>query len=342
MKNKVLVTGGTGFLGLQIIFQLLQQGYQVRTTLRSIASKDKIIETLQTNGLTNLEQLSFIETDLSKNAHWPAAMADCEYVLSVASPVFFTIPENEEDALRPAVDGITRILKAAKTAGVKRVVMTSNFGAVSFSKKNARIATTEDDWTNPEEKGLSIYEKSKLLAEKTAWDFIKTEGGALEFTTINPVAIFGSPLSNHISGSFNLLKNLFANPAKAYPNLPLNIVDVKDVADLHIRAMISPQAKGQRFIATADGQISMLEIANLIKEQRPELADKVSTKTLSSTLIRITALFNQQAKEGALFLNMSRNVSNEKAKKLLNWQPTTNEEIVLKSIDSMVKYGIIK
>lgn len=270
-------------------------------------------------------------------------MKDCNYVLSVASPVFFEIPKNENEAMLPAVEGIIRVLKAARNANVKRVVMTSNFGAVGFSKKDSNHVTTEADWTDPNEKGLSVYEKSKLLAERAAWDFIQREGGNLEFTTINPVAILGSSLSAHISGSFGILQHLLDGTMKAVPNVSLNIVDVRDVADLHIRAMTNPNANGQRFIASADGQISMPEIAALLKNKQPDIAKKVSTKTLPSWVIYLAALFNKQAKEASLLLRMNRNVSNTKAKKVLGGEPiANNEEAILDSLNSMIKFGIIK
>ena len=337
MSKTVLVIGGTGFVGAQIILQLLQKGYNVKTTLRSISSKNKVIDTLKSNGITTFDKLAFVEADLSKDDNWEEAMIGCDYVLSVASPVFMTIPKDENEAIRPAVEGIVRILKAARNASVKRVVMTSNFGAVGFSNKNPDTSTTEADWTDPKEKGLSIYEKSKLLAERAAWDFIKKEGGNLEFTTINPVAIFGPALSAHISGSFVLL-DLLLN-GKPIPNLPLNIVDVRDVADLHIRAMTNPDANGQRFIASADGQISMLEIATLLKNKKPHIAKKISSVKIPNWVIFLAALFNKQANEAALFLRMSRNVSNEKAKKVLGWKPiANNEEVILASINSMIKF----
>lgn len=343
MTKTVLVTGGTGFVGTHIIFQLLQRGYNVKTTIRSLGSKSKVIDTLKFNGLTTFDNLTFVEADLSKDDNWDLAMKGCNYVLSVASPVFFNIPKDENEVIRPAVEGIIRVLKAAQNAGAKRVVMTSNFGAVGFSNKNSNITTTEEDWTNPNEKGLSAYEKSKLLAERAAWDFIKKEGGNLQFTTINPVAILGPSLSAHISGSFGLIEHLLNGSMKAIPNIPLNIVDVRDVADLHIRAMTNPKANGERFIASADGQISMPEIAALIKNKKPDIAKNISTKTVPNWIIYLAALFNKQAKEAALLLRMSRNVSNTKAKKTLDWKPlSTNEEIILASLDSMVKYKLIK
>lgn len=341
-KETVLVTGGTGFVGMQIVLQLLQKGYRVRATMRSLKSKDKLIDTLKANGIVAFDNLSFAETELTKDANWEEAMKGCKYVLSVASPVFFEKPKNEEEAIRPAVEGVLRILKYAKKEGVQRVVMTSNFGAVGFTQTDKSRATTEADWTDPNAKGLSVYEKSKTLAEKAAWDFIEKEGGKLEFTTINAVAIWGPSLDAHVSGSFHLIQNLLNGSMKVVPNIPLNAVDVRDVADLHIRAMSTPAAGGQRFIATADGQISLPEIAALLRKERPEVSQKVSTKTLPNWALRLASLVNERTKEGLLFIKMNRNVSNAKAKRLLGWQPiATQEQTILASVDSIVKYDLV-
>ncbi|OQO69760.1 hypothetical protein BH747_09380 [Enterococcus villorum] len=340
MKQKVLVTGGSGFLGSQIILQLLQQGYEVKTTVRSKKSEEHVKSLLKQQDMTELHSLTFIKADLSKDENWELAMKDCTYVLSVASPVFFEIPKNEEEAIRPAVDGILRVLKMAKKMKVKKVVMTSNFGAIGFSKKKSTQPTTEEDWTSLKERGLSIYEKSKLIAERTAWKFIEEEGNGLDLTTINPVAILGPSLSPHVSNSFVLLDMLFKD--KWAPQLPLNIVDVRDVADLHIRAMTSEKANGQRFIASCDGQISLFEMAEIIRKERPNLAKKLQAKKIPNWLIQVSALFNQRAKEGALMLSINRNISNQKAKEQLGWQPLgTNKKVLLATIDSMEKYGLL-
>jgi nucleoside-diphosphate-sugar epimerase len=342
-KETVLVTGGTGFVGIQIILQLLQQGYQVRTTVRSLNSKDKVINTLTDHGISSFDHLSFVEAELTKDDNWEEAMRGCTYVLSVASPVFFEIPKDERDAIRPAVEGITRILKFAKKEGVKRVVMTSNFGAVGFSHFDKKTETTEADWTDTNQRGLSIYEKSKTLAEKAAWNFIKNEGGALEFATINPVAILGPSLDEHVSGSFHIIQQMLDGTMKAIPNIPLNIVDVRDVADLHIRAMVHPDANGQRFIASADGQISMPEIARLLQQKFPDIAQKVSTRSIPNWVINVGSYFNERIKGASLFIKINRNVSNAKAKNILGWKPmATNEGIINVTIESMIKYGIIK
>ncbi|MDN3583421.1 SDR family oxidoreductase [Mucilaginibacter flavus] len=338
----VLVTGGTGFVGLRLIFTLLQQGYTVRTTVRQLSSKDKIIAALSEHGILDLEQLSFIEAELTDDRNWDAAMQGSTYVLSVASPVFFDIPEDENEAIRPAVEGIRRVLKFAQQAGVKRVVMTSNFGAVGFSQTDKTRQTTEEDWTDVHLKGLSVYEKSKTLAEKAAWYFIRTEGDSLELAVINAVAIYGPALDAHVSGSFHLLTNLLNGSMKLVPNIPLNVVDIRDVAELHIRAMITPEANGQRFIAAADGQITLPGIAALLKTRLPEVSGKVSMRRLPDLLVRFAALFNRKAREGVVFLNMNRNISNAKARQALGWKPiASQEEAILTGVASMARYRMI-
>ena len=334
----VLVTGGSGFVGLQCILQLLQQGYQVRTTLRTITKKDKVLEALKNNGVQNLDQLSFIEADLTNDKNWDVAMGDCTYVIHVASPITLELPKHEDEMIRPAVDGTLRILKSARNAGVKRVVMTSNFGAVGYSHKDKTTLITEESWTDPNEKGLSAYNKSKVLAERAAWDFMTKEGGNLELTVINPMGIFGPALNADLSSGFGLLKQVMNGSMKAIPNISLGIVDVRDVADLHLRAMVSAAAKGQRYLALAGGTLSLPQIAKLLKRELSGDTKNTSTKVMPDWLVRIAALFNKKAKAIVPLLGIYRNASNQKAKNQLGWQPRSNEDAILATAKSLLKY----
>ena len=345
MENKetVLVTGGTGFVGAHCIVQLLQKGYSVKTTVRNPNKKDEVFEMLKNGGITAFDNLTFIAADLTKDDNWNEAAKGCQYVLHVASPIFLTLPKDENEMIRPAVDGTLRVLKAARNAGVKRVVMTSNFGAVGYSQKDPNAQITENDYTDPNEKGLSAYNKSKVLAEKAAWDFIKREGGNLEFATINPTAIFGPALGKSLSSGFELLKNLLDGSMKVVPNLYMNIIDVRDVADLHIRAMTNPDAKGQRFLALAGGKISLPEIAVYLKKTMPKAAKNVSTRKLPNWVVAVGGLFSPKLKNLACMLKTNRNPSNEKAKRILGWKPiATNEEAIVATVESLIKFGNIK
>jgi len=337
----VLVTGGTGFVAIHAIVQLLHNDYRVKTTVRSLKSKDKILNMLKNDGVQDLTKIEFIEADLTNDKNWIQAASNCTYVLHIASPIFLALPKNEDEMIRPAVDGTLRVLRAAKTAGVKRVVMTSNFGAVGYSHKNKETVITEESWTDPNEKGLSPYNKSKVLAEKAAWEFIENEGADMEFATVNPMGIFGPSLGPELSSGFGLLQKVLDGSMKAIPDIRLGIVDVRDVAGLHIRAMEQPQANGQRFLALAGGTMSLLEIVKLLKKQLPTATYKATTTPLPTWLLRIMALFNKQAKSLLPLAGIYRNASNEKAIKMLGWEPRSNEEAIVASVESMIKWGTL-
>jgi dihydroflavonol-4-reductase len=341
-KKVVLVTGGSGFVGAHCIVQLLQQGYKVRTTLRSMNKKNEVLDMLRLGGVALSENIEFIETDLMKDRNWDKAVENCDYVLHVASPIFLRAPKHEDEMIRPAVEGTLRVLKAARDAGVKRVVMTSNFGAVGYSHTDTTKIITEECWTDPNEKGLSVYNKSKVLAERAAWDFIKKEGGALELSVINPMGIFGPSLGPVLSSGFELLKKILDGTMKRIPNITLGIVDVRDVADLHLRAMTHPEAKGQRFLALAGGILSLPEIALLLKNKRPAIAKYASTKRAPDALVKVAAWFSPVAKSIVPMLSRYRKASNEKARQVLGWQPRSNEEAIIASAESLVKFGSIK
>jgi dihydroflavonol-4-reductase len=338
----VLVTGGSGFVGIHCIVQLLQKGYQVRTTLRNPGRWVEVLEMLRQGGVSSTEHLSFVGADLNADAGWDAAVKDCDYVLHVASPIYLKAPKHADEMILPAVEGTLRVLRAARDAGVRRVVMTSNFGAVGYSHRDTTSVITEESWTDPHEKGLSAYNRSKVLAERAAWDFMAKEGGALELSVINPVGIFGPSLGRGLSSGYELLKKMLDGSMKAIPNMTLGIVDVRDVADLHIRAMISPAAGGQRFLALSGEPMSLPQIAVYFRERLGDAAGNVSTKRLPDWVVRLAALVSPVAKNLAPMLGRYRRASNAKAVSLLGWQPRSKEEAILASAQSLVQYGHIK
>ncbi|MFD0896600.1 NAD-dependent epimerase/dehydratase family protein [Loigolactobacillus binensis] len=343
MHKTVLVTGGNGFLALHLIKQLLAGGYFVRTTLRTLAKKSAVSAALQANHVPHLERLTFVKADLTQDADWPAAMAGITYVLSVAAPVFVNGNTATTAVAQAATAGTLRILKAAAASGVKRVVLTANLGAVGFSNKDPHHITTEADWTDPAEPGLSLYERSKLIAEKSAWAYLEQTNNQLELVTVNAGAMLGPALSDHVSGSFGLIQNFLDGTLKRIPNIAINLIDVRDVAAMHIQAMRTPAAAGKRFLAVNDDPIAMPAIVQLIKTQRPALAAKLPTKPLPSWLIRLGAPFNQRVREGRLLLELNHHVSNQRAKSLLGWQPLhNNETAILSAVDTLIRTGQIK
>ena len=314
--KQVLVTGGTGFIGIHTILQLLQKGYTVKTTVRSLNRKDYVLETLKSAGIESFENLSFIEADLTKDHNWKEAVEGCDYVLHVASPFPLAEPEDENELIIPAKEGALRVLKAARDAGVKRVVLTSSFAAVGYSIEQKNHIFTEEDWTDADLVDHA-YIKSKTLAEKAAWDFIKNEGNGLELSVVNPVGVFGPALGNDYSSSVLIVKNVLDGTIRENIFTVFGIVDVRDVADLHIKAMTDPAAKGERFLATVDGVMSVYDIVKLIKEKRSEAAGKVAD-------------FSPIDES---YYTMS--ISNEKARKVLGWKPRTKEEAILATVDSL-------
>ena len=343
MENKetVLVTGGTGFVGIHTILQLLQTGYKVKTTLRNQNRQNEVIEMLKNAGFSQFENLEFVEADLTRNDNWEEATNGCIYVLHVASPFPSTEPKNPDDVIIPAKQGTLRVLKAAKNAGVKRVVMTSSFGAIGYSIDPKNHIFTEEDWTDPDVDNTA-YIKSKTLAERTAWDFIKNEGDKMELAVINPVGIFGPVLGKSFSSSIQMVEQLMNGKMPATPNVSFGIVDVRDVAEIHIKAMKNPNAKGQRFLASSDILTSLPEIAKILHSQPNEFAKRVTTKVLPDWMVKVLSIFKPELQQVASQLGKVKVLSNEKAKTVLNWQPRSKETIVVDTAESLIKFGIVK
>ncbi|BDZ30329.1 NAD-dependent dehydratase [Lactiplantibacillus brownii] len=332
MKKTVLVTGGNGFLALWLIKGLLRQGYAVRATLRSESKAAEVTAALTSQGLTSLTDLHFVEANLTKDAGWAAAMQDVETVMSVAAPVFVNGESVADQVVQTAKQGTLRILKAAEQAGVKRVVMTANLGAVGFSRLDHQGVVTEQDWTNPDQPGLSLYEKSKLLAEQAAWNF--SQNSKLDLVTVNAGAMLGAAMGQHVSGSFGLVQRLLTG--QVTPNFKVNVVAAQDVAAMHILAMQTPNAAGQRFLAVADQAITAKEIMTLIKTQRPAQATQLPKLLLPTPIVRLLAPVMPQIKEVNLMMRVNHQVSNRKARTILGWQPKSSAaETVLAAVDSL-------
>jgi nucleoside-diphosphate-sugar epimerase len=339
--NTVLVTGGSGFIGSHCILQLLASGHRVQTTVRKLKREDDVRAMLRQAGADPGDRLSFFAADLQSDAGWAEAAAGCDFVLHVASPFPASVPKHEDELIVPAREGALRVLRAARGAGVRRVVLTSSFAAVGYGFKPQTAPFDETNWTNLDAKGLAPYVKSKAMAERAAWDFIGKEGGGLELCVINPVGVFGPALGPDLSTSVLLLKRLMDGAMPGCPQLYFGVVDVRDVADLHIRAMSLAAANGERFLAIAGDCMSILDMAKVLKRRMGASASKVPTWQLPNWLVRIVALRDPMARSIVSELGRVKNASNEKAKRVLGWTPRTNEEAIVATGESLVRLGLV-
>ncbi|NCD70251.1 SDR family oxidoreductase [Mucilaginibacter agri] len=338
-EKLVLVTGGAGFIAVHCIIQLLNEGYRVRATLRSLNREPQVRAMLQEGGVDAGARLTFIQADLSAGDHWEEAVKGCTYVLHVASPTPKLNFKHEDEMIVPAREGVLRVLRAARDAGVKRVVLTSAIGAVVYGHPNQTEPYDENSWTNTTT--APAYQKSKTLAEKAAWEFIEREGNGLELAAVNPTAVMGPVLGPAYSHSIDIIKNLLTGKMAGSPKINSCFVDVRDVADLHLRAMTNPVAAGERFIATAGESIWLIDVARILKENLGEAAAKVNVKQLPNTLLKVLAMKDPKIKSIVPLLGINMNTTSAKAIRMLGWSPRTTQEAILATADSLIRLNLL-
>ncbi len=338
----VLVTGGSGFIGSHAILQLLAAGYQVRTTVRNLSREPEVRARLQQAGANPAGSLTFFAADLESDTGWPEAVAGCDYVLHVASPFPLSVPKHEDDLIIPARQGALRVLRAARDAAVHRVVLTSSFAAIGYGHKDSNVTFDETSWSDLDGPGILPYPKSKTLAERAAWDFIAREGGKLELAVVNPVAVFGPVLSRDYAPSIAFIQRLLDGQLPGLPRLTLGVVDVRDVADLHIRAMTHPDARGQRFIAVTGDFLSMLDIAKILKSRLGAAAKRVSLRQLPNWAVRLYAQFDRDAQQILPDLGKKSNATSLKAQRVLQWLPRPADQAIVATAESLIRLGLLK
>jgi nucleoside-diphosphate-sugar epimerase len=338
--NTILVTGGSGFVASHVILQLLNAGHVVRTTVRSLTREVSVREMVKDAGVDPGGRLSFFAADLTRDGGWAEAMGGCDYVMHVASPMPIAPPKTEDELIRPARDGVLRVLKTARDANVKRVVFTSTCGAIYYGHPPQNAPFDETSWTNLNGE-MSAYVKSKAIAERAAWDFMATEGGSLELSVVNPSGIFGPVLGADFSSSIELVKRLM-NGMPGCPQLYFGVVDVRDVADLHLRAMTDPRAKGERFIAVSGEVMSMLDIATVLKARLGAAAKKVPTRELPNWVVRLAARFDPGMRTLLPMLGKIRNATSAKAERVLGWKPRSREDAIVATAESLLRFGIVR
>lgn len=341
-KDLVLVTGGSGFIAVYCILQLLKEGYRVRATVRSLSREAEVRAMLREGGIDAGDNLSVVAADLSSDAGWPEAVAGCTYVIHVASPTPLKDYKHEDELIIPAREGVWRVLRAARDAGVKRVVLTSAFGAIGMGHPSRRTPFDETVWTAVNS-NTPAYQKSKTLAEKAAWEFINTSGGGLELAVVNPVGVLGPVLGPDFSHSLQMTRRMLNGEIKACPKISSCYVDVRDVADLHLRAMTDPRAQGERFLAVASAKsLSVLDIATVLRKHLGDAASHVPSKEIPSWVLRIVALWNPTVRAVIPMLDLYMDASAEKAKRILNWSPRPVEQSIIDTAQSMLRLGLIQ
>ncbi|QDL92490.1 aldehyde reductase [Paroceanicella profunda] len=338
--DTILITGATGFIAQHTIIAALAAGFRVRTAIRSLGRADEVRAYLAHGGAEPGDRLSFVETDLLKDEGWAEAAQGCAYAIHSASSTPSGHYASEDDWIRPAVDGNVRLLRAARAAGVKRVVLTSAFGAIGAGRASPGRPFTEEDWSDLNG-NIAPYQKSKTLAERAAWDFIAREGGAMELATVNPTAVLGPALGPDTSHSLMMLKGMIEGQA-GQPRIRSCFVDVRDVADLHLRAMTAAAAAGERFLATAGDALWLVDVARIVTERLGDQARRVSTREVPDADMRAAAETDPRARALLPLLGIDLSASSEKARRLLGWQPRPPADAIEAAARSMIEVGIIK
>jgi dihydroflavonol-4-reductase len=338
--TRVLVTGATGFVAMHCIAQLLEQGYYVRGTLRSLDREPKLRAIIAAHAGSD-KWLELVQADLLRDAGWEAAVSDCAFVLHVASPYPLQPPQHEDDLIIPAREGTLRVLRAAAACGVRRVVVTSSAVAVMEGHADNSRTFTEADWTNVDGP-IGAYAKSKTLAEQAAWEFVRQPDiqQRLELATINPVNVYGPLLDNEYRSSVELIRTLMSGKLPAVPRINFPIVDVRDVAAAHLAAMTTMEAAGKRFCCV--GAIcSMLEIAQILSQHFDGRGYRIPTHQAPDFVVRALALVSGTARSAAGYLGRPNAISNERIRTVLGWKPRSAEEAIISMAESMIQFGMV-
>ncbi|MEI6062896.1 MAG: aldehyde reductase [Bacteroidota bacterium] len=336
--KKVLVTGISGFVGQHCAAELLKKGYAVRGSVRSLSKTDEVINGIKKE-VDPKGNLEFCVLDLMKDEGWDKAMEGCDFVLHVASPFVVKVPKDENELIKPAVEGTLRALKEAKKAGVKRVVLTSSTVAMQGGKSGI-IKINQDSWTDVNAKNVTAYFKSKTLAEQSAWEFIKNQTGdtKLELVVVNPGPIYGPTLTGNLDGeAMSLFKKLIAGKVPMLPQSYSVMSDVRDVAAIHVKALENEKANGKRFIVTTEKPHAIREIAQILKSNG---YDKVSMRLAPTFLLKFIARFNNEMKGMLPFIGNTVEADVSSTMKTFGWKPMPFEKTVLdtaKSVEQSIK-----
>lgn len=338
--STVLVTGATGFIAQHTIVQLLEAGYRVRGTVRSLSKADHVRSVIA-GASEGVERLEFVEADLTRDEGWAEAVQGCDYVLHMASPLPSRPPQHEDELIVPARDGALRVLQAAVAEGVRRVVMTSSVAAVIYGHaRDGKRQYDEGDWTQITDE-VGAYERSKTLAELAAWSFMeRAESSATEFCTINPGLVLGPLLDAEVKTSGELVRKLLARELPGCPDVGYAVVDVRDVAAAHVEALSRPEAAGKRFVLAIE-HASMRDIAGILLEEFGPRGYRVPTRRVPGWVLRIAGVFDATARLAVQELGKRQDLRNDRARALLGFRPRTLRDMVVDMGDSMITHGVV-
>jgi len=340
MSTRVLVTGITGFLAQHIVIQLLAKGYKVRGTMRSLKRAEEVRGVLR-NFDPRADEIEFVEADLSSNKGWDDAVKDCTYVQHIASPFPAVHPKDEMELIRPARDGALRVLKAAKAAGVQRVVMTSSMASIAYGHGDGRAEISDETmWSDPSGPDNTPYTKSKTIAERAAWDYINGEGKGLELAVINPTGILGPALSADVSTSLEIPIRLLNGKTPGLPRIGFSFVDARDVAECHVKAMELPEAAGERFLATHDF-MWFAEAAEVLRRKFPAYAKKIPVRKVPDFALKLMAMFQPVYRQTVTELGRTRKASNAKASRVLGVGFRSAEDALIASAESLIALKVV-
>lgn len=335
----VLVTGGTGYVAGWCVAELLRRGYRVRSTVRG-PDRERVVRDSVSSVVDPADRLSCVVADLTSDEGWDAAVAGVDFVLHVASPLGDTARDADE-LIVPARDGALRVLRAATSAGVRRVVMTSAANAASPSSYGHDGVTDETLWTDLDDPTLIPYRRAKTIAERAAWDFMAGYDGPTTLTTILPGAVFGPILSADHLGSTEIVARMLRGGMRGVPRIALEVIDVRDIADIHIRAMTAPAAAGRRFLATGE-LMWMREMAHALRSGLGSAADKVRTREIPDLAVRFAARFLDRSLRGILpGLGRRNRHSTDKAQRILGWQPRPAVESIVDCGRSLIESNAV-
>ncbi|WP_226653622.1 NAD-dependent epimerase/dehydratase family protein [Leifsonia sp. LS1] len=341
MTRRVLVSGGSGFIAGHLILQLLDSGAEVRATLRSLDREPAVRTALRDAGMTRDDALAFTAADLLDDAGWARAMEGVDGVLHVASPVHLGPVTDEKQVIAPAREGTLRVLRAARDAGIGRAVVTSAFHAVGFGHPPLDRAFTEDDWSVLDGPGMDAYGRSKVLAERAAWEFAAGAGAGIELTTILPVAVVGPLIGDGLSGANNLVRRVLTGALPGYPDVAVPIVDVRDVAAAHIAALTADGAAGERLLLTSqEDAVPLADVGAALRSALGDRAPRVPTASLPSEVVRAAAQADPGLRPLADELGYRKKVSGEKARRILGVRPRSWQEAVTAAGESMLARGL--